>query len=48
MLQGYYPVIQALSEDLDIRLNHRYTLIKCSINLLLGRNHSILKVLVAT
>ncbi|THU47911.1 hypothetical protein C4D60_Mb09t20650 [Musa balbisiana] len=23
MLQGYYPVIQALSEDLDIRLNHR-------------------------
>lgn len=38
MLQGYYPVIQALSEDLDIRLNHRYTLIKCSINLLLGRN----------
>ncbi|KAJ8459382.1 hypothetical protein OPV22_032308 [Ensete ventricosum] len=23
VLQGYYPVIQALSEDLDIRLNHR-------------------------
>lgn len=28
MVQGYYPVIKALSKDIDIRLNHRYA---CSI-----------------
>lgn len=25
MVQGYYPVIQALAKDIDIRLNHRVT-----------------------
>lgn len=24
MMQGYYPVIDALAKDIDIRLNHRY------------------------
>jgi hypothetical protein len=24
MVQGYYPVIKALAENLDIRLNHRH------------------------
>lgn len=24
MVQGYYPVVEALSNDIDIRLNHRY------------------------
>lgn len=24
MVQGYHPVIEALSKDIDIRLNHRY------------------------
>lgn len=26
MVQGYYPVIKALAEGLDIRLNHRYAI----------------------
>ncbi|KAJ3692904.1 hypothetical protein LUZ60_011999 [Juncus effusus] len=32
MVQGYYPVIKALSEDLDIRLNHRVTKITQKYN----------------
>lgn len=34
MVQGYHPVIEALSKDIDIRLNHRYDwgfLWKCEV-----------------
>ena len=24
MVEGYYPVLQALAKDIDIRLNHRF------------------------
>ena len=24
MVEGYYPVLRALSKDIDIRLNHRF------------------------
>lgn len=32
MVQGYYPVIQALAKDIDIRLNHRVTNIQYGCN----------------